>query len=230
MDRIEAEFGFSYFSPLYISLNSRTWGWLICHCLHYSSSILQMKHLLCSSLSLIACQLLLCPTIGYFACSLFKAKNAGSILWEGTAKIYHNGPRNSLLIPSRQNSKLFSSFAFKKGITSGPPSKSLCSSYYVLKYEYDLITAFRVLYLIYPHGHFLYKKSLFFSFSNQLSQDGEAVTVGPMGSRWRLGWNFWWRWSRSETDTSSRWVRKSCDKSAVPVSKASTASLICTIH
>lgn len=139
MDRIEAEFGFSYFSPFYISLNSRTWGWLICHCLHYSSSILQMKHLLCSSLSLIACQLLLCPTTGYFACSLFKAKNAGSILWEGTAKIYHNGPRNSLLIPSRQNSKLFSSFAFKKGITSGPPSKSLCSSYYVLKFHMSRI-------------------------------------------------------------------------------------------
>lgn len=163
----------------------------------------------------LACWLLPDLMFDSSACSFFKAKNWWANFARRYRKTYNKVSLNRLLVSLCQNPELLSSFAtrellqFPLGVTV---FLSLCAQ---ILQEQSLVATFRVLYLIYPHRHFLYKESLFLSFSNQLSQDGQTVTVGPVGSRWWLGWNFWWRGSRSEIKTSWRWIKRSYNKSIV---------------
>lgn len=160
-------------------------------------------------LSLPACLLTAARSHVWFICLQFLQSK------ELMRQFCENVQLNSLLVTSCQNPELLSSFATRE-LLQFPLEVtvflSLCTQVF---HEQSWVATFRVLYLIYPHRHFLYKEPLFLSFSNQLSQDGQTVTVGPVGSRWWLGWNLWWRGSRSETKTSWRWIKKSCNKSVV---------------
>lgn len=79
---------------------------VICHHLHYSSSVLQMKHLLCCCVSLPACWLLPDLTFDSSASNFSKGKNWWANFVRRLSKTCNNVSLNSLLATSCQNPEL----------------------------------------------------------------------------------------------------------------------------
>lgn len=102
---------------------------VICHHLHYFSSVLQMKHLLCCCLSLPACWLLPDLMFDSSACSFFKAKNWWANFVRGYSKTYNHISLNSLLVTLCQNPELLSSFATREFKVKVTISLTTCSNF-----------------------------------------------------------------------------------------------------
>lgn len=83
---------------------------VICHHLQFSSSVLQMKHLLCCFLSLPACWVLPDHMFDSSACCFFKAKNWWANFDRRCSETYNNVSLNSLLVTLCQHPELLYNF------------------------------------------------------------------------------------------------------------------------